>query len=372
VVHRLLQNVILENQKKQPRREFQSTALLLTHDVFLNETYSFHRSNLAARLLPHVYTVTAPDRVASTPVAIHSIVGLASYLDQRGKFEEVADVLQTAANRLAAKVPQMLQLSVLSKLAGVQWALGRHTDAAFTLLQGAAVNDEFEPKGPGEFESKVEFLSTATILALSTGADPQRLLLMIRKAVDIAARVDLEPGMAARAYADMGAVLGVLGRHAEAIEATETAVKFDREMFGNSHPALALRLTSLAQAYEAAGQLIKARTSREEALTITSNAYGDDHIMTVRNRITLADTLRLQELNAAALELYDSATSRIALLTPEWTANLLRSRAQALSALGRTDDARVDLDQAIALAERMHFPERSISRLRDLRRQIDE
>jgi tetratricopeptide (TPR) repeat protein len=372
VVHRLLQNVILESQKKHARRQFQATALVLTHDVFLAETYSFHRSGLAARLLPHIYAVTEPDRVASTTVAIHSLVGLASYLDQRGKFEEVADVLQTAAKRMSAKVPKMLQLSVLNKLTSAQWVLGRNTDAAFTLLRASDVNDKFEPKGPGEFESRVEFLSTATALALPTTDDPQRLLLLIQQAVDIAARVDLEPGMAARVYADKGAVLGLLGRHAEAIVATETAVKFDREMFGNSHPALALRLGLLALAYKAAGRLIEARTASEEALTITRNAYGADHTVTVMNCIRLADILRQQQLHAGALELYDDAKTRIALLTPEWTAQLLVQRAETLRALRRHDDARADFDQAIDFAEAMHFPERSITKLRDLRGQIDE
>jgi tetratricopeptide (TPR) repeat protein len=301
------------------------------------------------------------------------LVGLSAYLDQRGVFAEVENVLQTARKRLTAKVPKMLQLSVLSKLAAVQWALGHYVQAALTLLKGAEANRDFEPKGPGEFESKVEFLSISISLALATKSVPaQTLLVMAEEAVDIAARVDLEPGMAARAYAELGRVLGVLGRHTEGIEATETAVKFDREMFGNSHPALAIRLTFLASAYEAAGQLPDARTAGEEALAITRNAYGDDHIMTVRNCISLADTLQRQELHAAALELYDDAKTRIALLTPEWTANLLVSRAQTLGALRRHDEARADLDQAIAFAETMHFPERSIGRLKDLRARIDD
>lgn len=343
VVHRLLQDVVRAHKKKDI---FASRARRILRRGVPFSSILFGTSPLTAR-----YVCSCARRCFIHRREHPHTCWFVVYFDQRGDLEAVKRTLQLAASRLHTRIPDFLQLSVLTKLTQVQWGLGHIAEANSTLLSAFTVDQNFDPHGPGEFECRVEFLSALTDMALRTpDAEPEKLLKLIQRAVKIATDVKLEPGMAARAYGDMSRVLSRLGRHDEAIEAATVGVKLDREMLGSAHPALALRLSALASAYEVAQRADEAQAARREALEVAENAYGDDS-MTVRYCILLADALQLDGDHPGAMQLYDRAIARSRLLTAEWVLNLLQSRATTLSSLGRDGEAIADLDQAIALAE---------------------
>lgn len=368
-VHRLLQDVVRASQKKDERRILRSTTLRLVHDLFASQTFAFHVSGLAPLLLPHVHAVITPDRVASSDLAIHSLVLLYGYLDQRGRFDELPAMLNEAARRARSSTGAHIRLSVFSKLAGVQWALKNPT-AAFAALDSAMkIAEHFHPSTAGDFASEVEFLYTAADLAAGLGR-LEDALRFLEQAITVIRQVQLEPGMAARTYSSMGEVLSQLARHDEAIGCLELAVALDRQMFGNSHPAVALRLRALGEAYDAATRLREARLAFEEALDITLTAYGDEHTMTFINFVNLGGALRKQGDYLAALAMYDRAILNLGTSPMEWRAELREGRARTLGALGRYDGALADIDQAIALAEAAGFQGQFMERLHDCRNNI--
>lgn len=367
IVHRLLQDVVRSNQKKDPFRKYQSTALTLVHYAFAALTFELHSSPLVPRLLPHVYVVTAPKRVATTTTAIHLLVILAMYFDQRGNVDEHIRMLEDASGRCNQETPTRLRLSIWNKLFSSYRFVGNTPGATAALIAAGEVSSRFHPKESGDFESQVEFLTN--VAQVLKAVDPEKALPFIEKAMDIVKRMQLEQGMAARAAACYSEVLTDLEEHDEAIMAAEFGVHLDELMFPGNHPARALRLTTLANALEAGGRTLDAEHAYRRALGVRQVAYGEEHIMTAYAHLELARALAAMRRFPEALQECDVVLRHSDALHARVHVDTLRRRATICHDMGRGDAAQVDIERAIAIAEEASLPPSHIQSLRDFRRE---
>ena len=76
---------------------------------------------------------------------------------------------------------------------------------------------------------------------------------------------------------EVGFTLYNMGDQRKAIEYFEQALTIDRNVYGESHPKVAIRLNNLGSAWQALGDQRKAIAYYEQALTIDRNVYGDEH-----------------------------------------------------------------------------------------------
>ncbi|NIM18544.1 MAG: tetratricopeptide repeat protein [Candidatus Aminicenantes bacterium] len=68
-----------------------------------------------------------------------------------------------------------------------------------------------------------------------------------------------------------------LGEPRKAIDYYEQALKIDRNVYGQEHPAVAIRLNNLGEAWRVLGEPKKAIEYYEQALTIFKKVYGENH-----------------------------------------------------------------------------------------------
>jgi tetratricopeptide (TPR) repeat protein len=113
-------------------------------------------------------------------------------------------------------------------------------------------------------------------------------------------------------------------------------------VLGREHPLTATTLNNLALALHAQGDVTGARPLFERSLTICHDALGDEHPNTSRARRNLAllllqtgDASNALTLSKTALTAHDKALGR----THVWTKDSACVTADALGALGRTDEA---------------------------------
>lgn len=122
----------------------------------------------------------------------------------------------------------------------------------------------------------------------------------------------------------------------------ERALAIDEKVYGCDHPQVALDLNQIAVLLQNQGDAHGARTAFERALTIEKKAIGPEHPNTNLRRSNLARLLIGTGEPAEALRLGEAALAAHELtLGPShaWTKNSARVTADALAALGRSDEA---------------------------------
>ena len=122
----------------------------------------------------------------------------------------------------------------------------------------------------------------------------------------------------------------------------ERVLAIREKTLGPEHPATATSLNNLAVLLHEQGDLAAARPLYERALTIYEKAVGPDQATTNRGRRNLARLLVAVHCPAEALVLGQAAlAAHESALGPDhaWTVDSARVTAEALDALGRTDEA---------------------------------
>ncbi|HZN04724.1 MAG TPA: CHAT domain-containing tetratricopeptide repeat protein [Candidatus Polarisedimenticolia bacterium] len=136
----------------------------------------------------------------------------------------------------------------------------------------------------------------------------------------------------------------------------ERALALRRAALSPGHPLLATGMKTLAGVLWEQGHYAEARPLFEQALAIERAALGPAHPQVALSLTNLGNILSLVGDDAAALESYGQARA-IAdrAMTPAQRAMLLTETAVALNALGRGDEARRNLEEALAGVEADHW-----------------
>jgi tetratricopeptide (TPR) repeat protein len=87
---------------------------------------------------------------------------------------------------------------------------------------------------------------------------------------------DRHPTVALRLN-NIGSAWYALGEHKKALEYYEQALSIDKEVYGDRHPTVALRLNNIGSAWDDLGEHKKALEYYEQALSIDKEVYGDRH-----------------------------------------------------------------------------------------------
>jgi tetratricopeptide (TPR) repeat protein len=119
------------------------------------------------------------------------------------------------------------------------------------------------------------------------------------------------------------------------------ALRIQEKTLGTEHPDTATSLSNLANVLQAQGDFAGARPLHQRALAIRENALGSEHPATNRARCNLSRLLLLIGSPTEALTLGDIAlTAHHKVLGRDhaWTKDSARITANALDALGRTEE----------------------------------
>jgi tetratricopeptide (TPR) repeat protein len=76
---------------------------------------------------------------------------------------------------------------------------------------------------------------------------------------------------------EVAGMINALGDHRKAIDYYEQALSIDRNVYGEAHPKVAIRLNNLGSTYLEQGQKEKAKAYLEQAYKIKLKFYGPDH-----------------------------------------------------------------------------------------------
>jgi len=147
-------------------------------------------------------------------------------------------------------------------------------------------------------------------------------------------------------------VLRAQGDLAEARPLSERALAISEKVLGPEHPDTAISLTNLANLLWSQGDLVGARPLYERALAIREKAFGPEHSDTATCLNSLASVLKAQGDFAGARPLYERALAiREKTLGPEHydTAESLNDLAVLLSNEGDFAGARLLLKRALAI-----------------------
>jgi len=133
------------------------------------------------------------------------------------------------------------------------------------------------------------------------------------------------------------------GNLAEARALHERALSIRKKTLGPEHPDMAISLNNLAHLLQQQDDLAGARPLYERALAIYEKALGHEHQNTNRTRGNLSGLLLLVGLPTDALALGETALAAHEKLLGRhhpWTKDSARVTADALDALGRTEEAK--------------------------------
>ncbi len=101
---------------------------------------------------------------------------------------------------------------------------------------------------------------------------------------------DRHPKVAFR-LSSLGSTLGLLGRDREAEPLLREAVATYRDLFGPDHPQESYPLRALGGTLLRLGQTAEAEADARRAVTISETEFGDDHVRTAQARLVLAEVL---------------------------------------------------------------------------------
>jgi tetratricopeptide (TPR) repeat protein len=147
----------------------------------------------------------------------------------------------------------------------------------------------------------------------------------------------------ARSFNNLGQLLQAQGDLTGARRLLERALAIREEVLGAEHSDTAGSLFSLAQLLQAQGDFAAARLLFERALAINEKTLGPEHRGTNETRSNLARLLLIRGQPTEALILAQTAmAAHDKVLGPNhpWTRDSARVTADALDALGRTEEAK--------------------------------
>ena len=133
-----------------------------------------------------------------------------------------------------------------------------------------------------------------------------------------------------------------LGDFVAARPLSERALAINEKALGPEHPNTAISLNGLANVLRDQGELAEARPLYERALGIYEKAYGPEHPSTNVVRANLSRLLLMCGQPTEALALSETslaAHDKVLGRNHAWTKKTARVTADALDALGRTDEA---------------------------------
>jgi tetratricopeptide (TPR) repeat protein len=351
-VHRLLQDVVWENMSPDLQYHFASLALAVVAELFAQDRYRYHDSELANALLPHVLSVTAPSQLASTAAAVNLTTLFGLFLYDSGNFALALTALERSRDRMQElEENSAVKLTALNCLAMVCRALGRDSDAEATITQGLRLVSNFSPSSSEEIQSVVSFLNTAAV-HVSAAGQGELALEMLEHASELMRGQYIRPELISLTLANIGANLVHTGHAGQAIEHLKLAIDLAREFVGDAHPLIASHLNSLGAAYREARQLPKAREALHEAWRIQLDAHGDRHPMTVYQAAALGEVLLALGLDQEALEICgdDLSSPKSGTYHPIGLTRWHSVRGVALTNLSRYEEALAEISIAIDLA----------------------
>jgi tetratricopeptide (TPR) repeat protein len=147
----------------------------------------------------------------------------------------------------------------------------------------------------------------------------------------------------ARSLSDFAHLLHARGDLAGAKSLCERAVAINEKALGPDHPVTAANLINLGSVLRDQGNVAAARLLLERALAIDEKALGQRHQDTNRARSNLARLLLVSGQPAEALVFGETALAahdKVLGRTHDWTKDSARVTADALEALGRTEEAK--------------------------------
>lgn len=168
----------------------------------------------------------------------------------------------------------------------------------------------------------------------------------------LADRGDAERLLAASAALRRGTFEVSVGDYREAMRHFRRAQRERTELLGLSHPWVAEALAEVAGAWIGEGELVAARDTLETAVAIFESTYPRDHPTMLQTRGRLALLLGLTGRIETSLTMFEDVITRETKRSGENSdpvANYLSNRAVLLLEADRVDDAKADLDRALAI-----------------------
>ncbi len=219
----------------------------------------------------------------------------------------VRDVLASASARAEVefgKTDPLVLAAVRSSVGRSYLALGMNDEAKDAIWSAADIRKNVVGEGHHDFaESLIDMAAWCfENQDLATAHDLLRSSLRIHERLRGTRNEDT-----ARCWNDLGAVFRAQGRHAEAIQAHEHAMKIRTELFGPESLPVAESLNNIAVARLNLGDTTRARETFEKALAIRQNAFRQTartHPLVLASMQNLAAALLHQQDYAGAETLY--------------------------------------------------------------------
>lgn len=272
---------------------------------------------------------------------IYALVNLGVNARHLGRYSEATELL-TEALRLSEADDDLTGLAFShANLGATLAAQGHLPEAVQAFEKGLAMKERL-----GRIEPIVLELANVGEMYRRLGNHEQAAA-QFERALSLARQFDLRPEIA-RGLHNLGQLTHDRGDARAAIALYEQALAIDREL-GN-RGGVARDLQTIGQAQLAAGERKAARRAFEQSLAIAEEIEARDAMAT-----SLAMLAQIAASPAEALALAERAAgiaTELGLPEHLWTAQLAHGR--ALRRAGKLDDARVAIEQAIAVVEELH------------------
>ncbi len=260
-----------------------------------------------------------------------------------GALDEALEAFDQSVSLLSARLgrqhPRVVQ--VLNNRAGVLRALGRPEEAlaAFEVTRAAFL----DIYGSDHMTAGQTAANIAIVLSDLGRYDES--IQRANEAISSLTRVVGEQhALVAKCYALRGDAKLGLGDHDDALRDLHLALAMEIELLGPSHPSVGISQSNLSIAYEKTGRLSGAVMHQELALEILVAAHGDEHALVGGARMNLAFLERRLGHHERALELYESAVTRVSDVS---LGLALLGTGETLLLLDRADDAIEPLERAV-------------------------
>jgi tetratricopeptide (TPR) repeat protein len=311
-MHRLVQAVVRHRLNSDQEHQWAIAAARVVLAALPDDVHDFDAWPIAARLLPHVLTVTGNEVLAQTvPAVTVSLLNRASqYLVGRAEIP--------FAKPLAERALQMAEAELGA----------RHPDTATSLYCLAIVLYH-----QGDLDhARILHERALAIREASLGAD------------------HLDTGLSLN---DLAIVVDAQGDHDRARRLHERVLRIRETRRGPDHPHTASSLNNLGIVLYKQGDLDRPRILHERALTIREASLGRDHPYTAQSLMNLALVLAAQDDLDRARALLERALriNQARLGDQPETAGTLHNLALVVAAQGDFDRARTLEEQALAIRE---------------------
>ena len=298
---------------------------------------------------PSIDGLRAAFEAAGEPgrVRIDAWIELGLSLQSADRFDDAADALDRADAALAAAPDPVRRIRALSARGTL---LGRRSDytgaaAMFERVRALAV----DTYGPDSWQvaSMHENLTTA-LRRLGRGDEA---LAHSRRALELKRVLGAEHPRVLSARKALAQAMGAAGLHTAAVAELQALLEHQRRRLGDDHVEVAAARVSLAVALHPLKRHEEAAVLLHAALTVQSRV-APSGMGTLNTRAILAETFSALGRDAEAEPLHRAVLeARLRLLGPDHV-DVGMSRwnlGSAVAALGRFDEAKVELDRARAI-----------------------